>query len=498
MVIFPAFEREKTIVELINMNRDDTFHPSHINLQEGTEQIVNASTSFSHGLYAYENYGVNHSSGVGEKPHLQTRTARPVNGFSDAAVNKNGWLGDEVGLSSNFSRMNIRDEGENNGRTKYIGINPDGFGSAECPVLGVQSNGPFEGYHSNINGHRGWQYASNGVPVGFNNDINSGFLGWRGGSYDFGDPVGHSVSNNRVNPLYSGPSFPRNLMSHALGFGQRKELGHSSELWENHLENSSVNGPYINNGFFFPKGYAMDVSGGMDAIEPQVFGSKVARNLKSPSYSNGSMTNGKFFMPQSLFSVQGYGDITGYVNGGGFVTQGNKPNHVFCNGCMGGISLSNGNISSINGINGKRVEENGFHLDSHTLKGEIQGNSGSLDYCSASISPKHSCKVDDFKGHIYFMAKDQNGCRLLQRVLEEGSSEGVNIIFNEVIQHIVELMMNPFGNYLIQKLLDKCSEDQRMKVLLKVTEEPGQLVKISSSAHGYVLQYFPGSLVFSS
>lgn len=34
----------------------------------------------------------------------------------------------------------------------------------------------------------------------------------------------------------------------------------------------------------------------------------------------------------------------------------------------------------------------------------------------------------------------------------------------EVLDHLVELMMDPFGNYLIQKLLDRCSEEQRLQV----------------------------------
>lgn len=34
----------------------------------------------------------------------------------------------------------------------------------------------------------------------------------------------------------------------------------------------------------------------------------------------------------------------------------------------------------------------------------------------------------------------------------------------QVLDAIVELMVDPFGNYLIQKLLDRCSEQQRLEV----------------------------------
>lgn len=62
------------------------------------------------------------------------------------------------------------------------------------------------------------------------------------------------------------------------------------------------------------------------------------------------------------------------------------------------------------------------------------------------------------------MAKDQNGCRFLQRKFDEGGPTAIGAVLPEVLEHLVDLMMDPFGNYLIQKLLDRCSEDQRMQV----------------------------------
>jgi len=97
--------------------------------------------------------------------------------------------------------------------------------------------------------------------------------------------------------------------------------------------------------------------------------------------------------------------------------------------------------------------------------------------------PKYS-SVAEAQGYIYLMAKDQHGCRFLQKMFDEGTPEDVQVIFNEIIDHVVELMVNPFGNYLMQKLLDVCNEEQRMQILLILTEEPGQLVRISLNTHG--------------
>ncbi|KAJ0231139.1 putative pumilio 7 [Hirschfeldia incana] len=92
--------------------------------------------------------------------------------------------------------------------------------------------------------------------------------------------------------------------------------------------------------------------------------------------------------------------------------------------------------------------------------------------------------VCDVQGYVYLMAKDQHGCRFLQRIFDEGTPVDAMVIFNEVIPHVVELMMDPFGNYLMQKLLDVCNEEQRTQIVLVATAEPGQLIRISLNAYG--------------
>ncbi|MCL7034389.1 hypothetical protein MKW94_003283 [Papaver nudicaule] len=121
-------------------------------------------------------------------------------------------------------------------------------------------------------------------------------------------------------------------------------------------------------------------------------------------------------------------------------------------------------------------------------------NTGSfLRDCSADVDVRHGNygiqphkfnSVDEVAGRIYKLAKDQNGARFLQRRFTEGNAEDINKIFCEIIDHIVELMTDSFGNYLVQKLLEVCSETQRMQILRAITRKPGDLVKISRDMHG--------------
>ncbi|KAK6936978.1 Pumilio RNA-binding repeat [Dillenia turbinata] len=92
--------------------------------------------------------------------------------------------------------------------------------------------------------------------------------------------------------------------------------------------------------------------------------------------------------------------------------------------------------------------------------------------------------IDEVVGRIYCLAKDQHGCRFLQRKFTEGTAGDIENIFLEIIDRVVELMTDPFGNYLVQKLLEVCDENQLMQILHAVTRRAGVLVRISCDMHG--------------
>ncbi|WCJ28795.1 pumilio 12 [Euphorbia peplus] len=145
------------------------------------------------------------------------------------------------------------------------------------------------------------------------------------------------------------------------------------------------------------------------------------------------------------------------------------------------------------------LEQNGKVLSNahlrHTLSSPVQLDHLSLwnfpteisDLKSSNLKPPLPQKynsVDEITGRVYLMAKDQHGCRFLQRKFSEGTQQDVEKIFLEVINHIVELMTDPFGNYLVQKLLEVCNEEQRNQILCAATRKPGELVRISCDMHG--------------
>lgn len=108
-----------------------------------------------------------------------------------------------------------------------------------------------------------------------------------------------------------------------------------------------------------------------------------------------------------------------------------------------------------------------------------------------------NAKLEDFSGSIWNLCKDQHGCRFLQRQLDLGKEAAnkmnatekdvltndvaATMIFNEIYLRVVDLMVDPFGNYLIQKLLENVSTDQR---LVMVKNAAPDFIKIALDPHG--------------
>jgi len=79
------------------------------------------------------------------------------------------------------------------------------------------------------------------------------------------------------------------------------------------------------------------------------------------------------------------------------------------------------------------------------------------------------------------LAKDQTGCRMLQKEIEAENSEVVQRIFESIIQDFGQLMIDPFGNYLCQKITEMCSNEQMKRIIQSVSQE---LPEICFNPHG--------------
>jgi len=65
-----------------------------------------------------------------------------------------------------------------------------------------------------------------------------------------------------------------------------------------------------------------------------------------------------------------------------------------------------------------------------------------------------NCSIPD-------LSTDQQASRLIQNKIETGTSQERDYIFEKLYNHILELSIDVFGNYSIQKLLEFCNKEQQ-------------------------------------
>ncbi|GME82622.1 unnamed protein product [Ambrosiozyma monospora] len=82
---------------------------------------------------------------------------------------------------------------------------------------------------------------------------------------------------------------------------------------------------------------------------------------------------------------------------------------------------------------------------------------------------------------ILNLSKDQYGCRILQKKIDEDFSGSYMLIFQAVYLHSAELMVDPFGNYLIQKIMVNASAEELNLILINATPQFGT---IAMNQHG--------------
>ncbi|XP_047164448.1 pumilio homolog 12-like [Vigna umbellata] len=132
---------------------------------------------------------------------------------------------------------------------------------------------------------------------------------------------------------------------------------------------------------------------------------------------------------------------------------------------------------SSNGMKSQKTSDNGF------LNGGILGGNG-FNILGFSFDERRLQWFNNFRGCVLTLATDQLMCRTLQETLKTLTREEFDIIFLELINHVTDLMVDPFGNYVVQRMMELCSEEQRTQIVLRVTQCNFQLVRICLSPHG--------------
>lgn len=90
-------------------------------------------------------------------------------------------------------------------------------------------------------------------------------------------------------------------------------------------------------------------------------------------------------------------------------------------------------------------------------------------------------ELEDLKGCFVEFSKDQHGSRFLQKELEVVDSDMIQLVFEEVLPVARSLMVDVYGNYVIQKFFDFGTDEQRFLLASKLQ---GNVVALALHLYG--------------
>ncbi|KAF5751164.1 pumilio 12-like [Tripterygium wilfordii] len=131
------------------------------------------------------------------------------------------------------------------------------------------------------------------------------------------------------------------------------------------------------------------------------------------------------------------------------------------------------------------LDQSGIRLDSSRGR-SINGVGSNLLSSRKQYSNNYSMllSLDHLRGQICLLAKEPQGCVFLQRKLEDRKPEEIYIIFMDLKDNLSELIKDPSGNFVVQKLFEVCNEEQLTQLLLWLTTNEHRIISLCTDHHG--------------
>lgn len=99
-------------------------------------------------------------------------------------------------------------------------------------------------------------------------------------------------------------------------------------------------------------------------------------------------------------------------------------------------------------------------------------------------------QLSELRDHIVEFARDQHGSRFIQQKLETATIEEKNIVFSEILPQAGKLMVDVFGNYVIQKFFEFGTDNQKEVGCLNSPSTHSCFIQLLSQClHGHVVEF---------
>ena len=139
-------------------------------------------------------------------------------------------------------------------------------------------------------------------------------------------------------------------------------------------------------------------------------------------------------------------------------------------------------FSDAGAMNGLRDDFNSVPQNNAVVGGnQYMAPMNQPDAISSLYATPQRPPLDALLGQVRRLSRDQVGCRLVQQALDEEGPMAATLILNEGLPFWGEAMVDPFGNYLFQKILEKITPEERIMLVKSVST---RLVNASLNLHG--------------
>jgi hypothetical protein len=120
------------------------------------------------------------------------------------------------------------------------------------------------------------------------------------------------------------------------------------------------------------------------------------------------------------------------------------------------------------------VNNNSLTINNQKIFSNINNNNNQnniINYNNKYIQPPPPQKeIDDFLKNVFLYTKDQQGCRYIQKKIEEIPSISNNL-FNLLYNDILLMSRDLFGNYVIQKIIENLNPENLFKFVDLITKD---------------------------
>lgn len=106
-----------------------------------------------------------------------------------------------------------------------------------------------------------------------------------------------------------------------------------------------------------------------------------------------------------------------------------------------------------------------------------------LEQFKNSLVLQNTLQLRDLVGHMIDFSKDQHGSRLIQHRLENAPQIEKSLLLNEMLapNTLISLVTDVFGNYVVQKMIEHGTADQRKRL---VNDLQGKILSLSLQMYG--------------